>query len=216
MLERISDFLSWIRNIFEVEVEKTEMKYIIVGLGNIGEEYNHTRHNIGFDVLDEIAEQKAVKFKVESYAAVCQVKHKGRIIHLVKPTTYMNRSGKAVKYWMNKYKVDKANVLVVLDDLNLDFGKLRMRAKGSSGGHNGLKDIEQSLGGSDYSRLRVGIGDTFGKGKQIDFVLGKWDKKEQDYLPEIITKSAQASLSFTSIGMKFTMEKFNGKVFSQD
>lgn len=187
------------------------MKYLVVGLGNIGADYVDTRHNIGFDVVDKIAKDKGAEWKAGSQASYCEVKHKGRHITLIKPTTYMNRSGNALTYWMSKTKVSRDNVLVIVDDLHIDFARLKLKSKGSDGGHNGLKDIARVWGNQGYNRLRVGIGNDFHSGQQVDFVLGKWNKKEQEKLPTLIERAAEATLSFTAIGMKFTMEKFNSK-----
>ena len=187
------------------------MKYLIVGLGNIGNEYANTRHNIGFDVIDELAKAKSCSFEIEKLAIKTSFKHKGRTFILIKPTTYMNLSGKALKYWMEKEKVAIENVLVLVDDLNLDFGKVRLRAKGSAGGHNGLKHINEVLGHQDYARLRIGIGDAFSKGRQVDFVLGKWDKGEQEGMPNLLDHCAKASISFGMAGMSITMNQFNIK-----
>ncbi|MDF1695745.1 MAG: aminoacyl-tRNA hydrolase [Saprospiraceae bacterium] len=186
------------------------MKYLIVGLGNIGSEYDGTRHNIGFDVLDYLAEENNGKWKTESMGDLCEIKHKGRTLCLLKPSTYMNRSGKAINYWMTKKKIKRDKILVVVDDLHMTLGKLRLRGKGSDGGHNGLKDIQQVLGGTNYPRLKFGIGNDFHSGQQVNFVLGKWDDKEMDIVNKTIKKSAEAIKSFTSIGIKFTMERFNG------
>ena len=186
------------------------MKYLIVGLGNIGPEYAETRHNIGFMVVDELAKQKDASFEIDRLAYKAEVKHKGRTLHLIKPTTYMNLSGKAVRSWMNELKVPLENVLIVVDELALPFGTLRMRAKGSSAGHNGLKNIEQLLGTSKYPRLRFGIGDEFSKGKQIDYVLGEFTSDEQIELSGLIEKSCDMILSFASIGIQRTMNQFNG------
>jgi len=186
------------------------MKYLAVGLGNIGGEYDDTRHNIGFDVVDYLADQHEGKWKTDTLGDVCEIKHKGRTIVLLKPSTYMNRSGKAVNYWMTKKKIQKENLLVIVDDLHLDLGKLRLRAKGSDGGHNGLKDIQQVLGGTNYPRLKFGIGNDFHSGQQVDFVLGKWTSEEVDIRQKMIKKAADATKSFASIGIKFTMEQFNG------
>ncbi len=186
-----------------------EMKYLIIGLGNMHPDYNGTRHNIGFEVVDMIANNKEQSFKNDSLGDLCLVKHKGRHIHLLKPSTYMNRSGKAVNHWMSKLKIKPENVLVVVDDLNIEFGKLRLRGKGASGGHNGLKDIEQVLGTSKYARLRVGIGNNFSKGRQVDFVLGKWSDQEINQLGEILDKSDKACLDFCSIGLSHTMNAYN-------
>ncbi len=204
--------LEWLRQLFafnkEEEIEDP-MKYLVVGLGNIGGEYDNTRHNIGFDVVDYLADQHEGKWKTDTLGDVCEIKHKGRTIVLLKPSTYMNRSGKAVNYWMTKKKIQKENLLVIVDDLHLDLGKLRLRAKGSDGGHNGLKDIQQVLGGSNYPRLKFGIGNDFHSGQQVDFVLGKWTNEEKDPLQKMIKKAAEASKSFATIGIKFTMEQFN-------
>ena len=202
----------WLKQLFALDKEEEiedPMKYLVAGLGNIGGEYDNTRHNIGFDVVDYLAESKDGKWKTETLGDVCEIKHKGRTIILLKPSTYMNRSGKSINHWMTKKKITKDNLMVVVDDLHLDLGKLRMRAKGSDGGHNGLKDIQQVLGGSTYPRLKVGIGNDFHSGQQVDFVLGKWKSDEKEKLPKIIKKAADAVLSFTAIGMKYTMERFN-------
>ncbi len=185
------------------------MKYLIVGLGNIGPEYELTRHNIGFLVLDRLADEKGAKWTHDRHAFVTEIKHKGRSIHLVKPTTYMNLSGKAVSYWLNSLKIPKENLLVVTDDLALPFGKIRMKGKGSAGGHNGLKNIEALTGGQDYARLRFGVGDEFGKGQQVDYVLSPFNKKEMEELVIFMDKSIEALLSFCSIGLERTMNFFN-------
>lgn len=199
----------WLIDWFKKNEQKIDpMKYLIVGLGNIGSEYDHTRHNIGFDIVDHMAQSHDAVWKTSTLGDVCKIKHKGRTLLLLKPSTYMNRSGKAVNYWMQKEKINLDKVLVLVDDLNLDFGKIRMRKKGSDGGHNGLKDINQTLG-SNYARLRVGIGDQFNKGRQIDYVLGKWTAEEQKSLGAIIEKCSNASLSFAAIGAQFTMNEYN-------
>ncbi len=190
-------------------IEADPMKYLIVGLGNIGAKYAGTRHNIGFEALDQLAKDKEVSFKTDQLGDIAEVKHRGRTFILLKPSTYMNRSGKAVRYWLQKHKINKENLLVVVDDLNLPFGKQRLRGKGSDGGHNGLKDIDQVTGGNNYARLRLGIGSEFSKGKQINFVLGEWSSEEQDQLPKIIDKANQTILSFGAIGLNHTMNKFN-------
>ncbi len=186
------------------------MKYLIVGLGNIGREYENTRHNIGFMVLDELAKKNDASFEIDRLAFKTEIKHKGRTIHLIKPTTYMNLSGKAVRSWMNELKIPLENVLIVVDELALPLGTLRMRTKGSSAGHNGLKNIEELLQTSKYPRLRFGIGDEFSKGKQIDYVLGQFTPDEQIDLPTLIDKSCEMILSFASIGAQRTMNQFNG------
>ena len=204
--------LEWIRQLFAFNKEEEiqdPMKYLVVGLGNIGGDYENTRHNIGFDVVDYLAIDLQGKWKTDTLGDVCEVKHKGRTLVLLKPSTYMNRSGKAVNYWMAKKKIEKDNLLVIVDDLHLDLGKLRIRAKGSDGGHNGLKDIQQVLGGNKYPRLKFGIGNDFHSGQQVDFVLGKWTSDEEDTLNKVIKKAAEATKSFAAIGIKFTMEQFN-------
>ena len=204
----------WLKNLFNFSKEQEEpdpMKYLIVGLGNMGAEYDNTRHNIGFNVVDALAEEFEVKFKDDSLGFLAEFKHKGRTFILLKPTTYMNRSGKAVRHWMTKKKIQKPNVLVIVDDKNLDFGILRLRGKGSDGGHNGLKDIDQMTGGNNYARIRFGIGNDFGKGRQVDFVLGKWDSDEEDRLPEIIKRATDGVKKFGTIGLSHTMTELNKK-----
>ena len=187
----------------------SEMKFLIVGLGNMHPDYNGTRHNVGFEVVDMLAQEFDGTFKSESLGDLALIKHKGRHIYLLKPSTYMNRSGKAVRYWMQKLKIKIDHVMIVVDDINLDFGKLRMRSKGADGGHNGLKDIQNILATSKYPRLRFGIGDNFLKGRQVDFVLGQWSNKELDELGAYLDNAAQAILSFVSIGLGHTMNKYN-------
>jgi len=200
----------FIRNIFVKKEEiHPEMKYLVVGLGNMHPDYDGTRHNIGFEVVDMLAQKFNSNFKNDILGDTSLIKHKGRQIYLLKPSTYMNRSGKAVRYWMQKLKVPNDRILVVVDDLNLDLGQLRLRGKGTDGGHNGLKDIQIVLASSAYPRLRVGIGSDFSKGRQVDFVLGKWDDKELDQLGEVLEKSCEAILDFTSIGLSHTMTKSN-------
>jgi peptidyl-tRNA hydrolase, PTH1 family len=187
------------------------MKYLIAGLGNIGSEYDNTRHNIGFEVLDNLAKAQGIEFKHDTLAFTTEFKFKSRIFVLIKPTTYMNLSGKAVRYWMNQHKIEQSNVLVVLDDLNLVFGKQRLKGNGSDGGHNGLKNIDAILGNNNYARLRIGIGNEFSKGRQVDFVLGKWDDEEMDELEEIKNYAVDTIKSFGTIGLQFTMNQFNKK-----
>jgi peptidyl-tRNA hydrolase, PTH1 family len=196
--------------------EDLKMKYLIAGLGNIGAEYDHTRHNIGFDILNKLAEQEGLKWEVDNQAYSCEMKYKGRSLILIKPTTYMNLSGKAVNYHLNKHKLTKENLLVVLDDLHLDFGILRMRDKGSDGGHNGLKNIDLVTGGSNYPRLRVGIGSKFHKGQQSNFVLGKWKKDEEADLDFIIDKAIGGIKAFAAIGYKMASNQCNGDVLKKD
>jgi len=185
------------------------MKYLIIGLGNIGAEYRNTRHNIGFMVLDALANKKEVAFSSDRLAFTTMFKYKGRSIYMVKPTTYMNLSGKAVNYWMKQLKIPKENTLTIVDDLALPYGTLRMRGKGSAAGHNGLKDIEQVLGGTNYPRLRFGIGDDYSKGKQIDYVLGAFSADNQIDLSIHIDKACEMILSFATIGINRTMTSFN-------
>lgn len=185
------------------------MKYLIAGLGNIGPEYELTRHNIGFLVLDQLADEHKVSFSLERLAERAEVKIKGRSLHLIKPTTYMNLSGKAIAYWLQELKIPKENLLVIVDDLALPFGALRLRTKGSSAGHNGLKNIEQVLGGQDYSRLRFGIGSEFGKGQQVDYVLSNFTPKECEELPSYMSKANEMIVSFCAIGPERTMSLFN-------
>jgi PTH1 family peptidyl-tRNA hydrolase len=187
--------------------EPDPMKYLIAGLGNMGTEYDNTRHNIGFDIIDTLASEHQVEFKNAYLGDIAEIKHKGRTLILLKPSTYVNRSGKAVNYWMQKSKVQKRNLLVVVDDMNLDFGVMRLRGKGSDGGHNGLKDINQTIG-SDYPRLRIGIGSA-SHGRHVDFVLGKWSHEEINQLPDILSNAAQAVKSFAAIGLQHTMNAFN-------
>lgn len=185
------------------------MKYLIIGLGNIGAEYELTRHNIGFLTLDRLADKKGATFEISRLAYHTEIKHKGRNIHLIKPTTYMNLSGKAMKFWMNELKIPKENCLVIVDDLAIPFGKLRLRAKGSSAGHNGLKNIEDLTGGQDYPRLKMGIGDDFSKGQQVDYVLSKFSQTEFDELPFAMDKAIDMIFGFCSIGISHTMTEYN-------
>ncbi|MCJ0742235.1 aminoacyl-tRNA hydrolase [Pedobacter montanisoli] len=185
------------------------MKFLIVGLGNIGAEYASTRHNIGFDIADGLVAALEGNFEFGRLAYHAEVSHKGKKIHVIKPTTYMNLSGKAVNYWMKELKIAPENVLVLVDDLALPFGKMRLKLKGSSAGHNGLKSIEEVCGGQNYARLRFGIGDDFPKGRQVDFVLGKFDKNEQKDLPVLINRAITIVKSFATIGPAMTMTQFN-------
>jgi PTH1 family peptidyl-tRNA hydrolase len=185
------------------------MKFLIAGLGNIGQEYELTRHNIGFLVLDQLADQHKVDFASARLADKTEFRSKGKTIHLIKPTTFMNLSGKSLAYWMNDLKIPKENVLIIVDDLALPFGTLRMRTKGSAAGHNGLKNIELILGGQEYSRLRFGIGNEFSKGQQVDFVLSNFSQEEFTKLPEIIKKANEMIISFCMIGPEKTMSLYN-------
>jgi PTH1 family peptidyl-tRNA hydrolase len=185
------------------------MKYLIAGLGNIGAEYELTRHNAGFLVLDRLADIHKIDFQTDRLADKAELKYKGKQIHLIKPTTFMNLSGKAISYWLKELKIPKENLLVIVDELALPFGSLRLRAKGSAAGHNGLKNIELLLGGQDYPRLRFGIGDHFPKGQQVDYVLSNFTKKEFEELPFVMDKSIEAILSFCTIGIERTMNIYN-------
>lgn len=187
------------------------MKYLVVGLGNPGSEYEETRHNIGFKVVDEFVKQREATFTDEKLAKVARTKFKGRQIVLIKPNTFMNLSGKALNYWMQQEKISINNVLVITDDIALPFGKLRMKGKGSDGGHNGLKDIQNVLGSNNYARLRFGVGNDFYPGRQADYVLGKWSKNESLDLLERIDKSTEFIKGFVSIGLQLTMTNLNNK-----
>jgi len=187
------------------------VKFLIVGLGNIGDEYKNTRHNIGFTVVEKIAANHEVSFSSDRLADVCSIKNKGKQFILVKPTTYMNLSGKAVNYWLQKEKIDRKNLMIITDDLALPLGKIRIRSKGSDGGHNGLKNIIEVLQSPEYVRMRMGIGNDFGKGEQVDFVLGKWKEEEKELLENTVKKACEAILSFGHIGLERTMNIFNTK-----
>lgn len=187
------------------------MKYLIVGLGNPGEKYENTRHNIGFKVLDVLAKASNTSFEPNRLADTATIKHRGRTIILVKPNTFMNLSGKAVNYYLKSEKIPVDKLLVITDDLSLPFGTIRLKGKGSDGGHNGLKNIQELLNTSSYPRLRFGIGNDFHRGQQIDYVLGEWDSEEEKTLEERIQKAADAALSFSAIGLSQTMNSFNNK-----
>lgn len=186
-------------------------KFLIVGLGNIGAEYANTRHNIGFKVLDYLARTESLDFQTVKLGALAQYKFKGKMFFLLKPNTYMNLSGKAVQYWMQAEKIPLENVLVITDDLNLPFGTIRIKGKGSDGGHNGLKNINQVLQTQEYARFRFGISDAFKKGQQVDYVLGEWSEEEKKAMPERLEKSIEVIKSFGLIGLAKTMNEFNGK-----
>ena len=186
------------------------MKYLIAGLGNIGAEYVNTRHNIGFVVCDALAKDLGTSFTVDRLASRAEARFKGRTLIMIKPTTYMNLSGKSIKYWMDKENVPLENVLVITDDINLSFGTFRLKTKGSDGGHNGLKDIQNVLQTTKYNRLRFGVGADFGKGRQVDYVLGKWNDVEKEQLEERLNKSCELIRSFVLSGINITMNQFNG------
>ncbi len=185
------------------------MKYLIAGLGNIGQEYELTRHNIGFLVLDRMVDKADLTFNMNKLAYTVELKYKGRIIYLIKPTTYMNLSGKALNYYMQLYKIPKENLLVITDDIVLPYGKIRIKPKGSSGGHNGLKSIEDYTSGANYARLRFGVGDDFSQGRQADYVLSSFNQKEMDELVTHLDTSIEAIKSFCTLGISRTMNLFN-------
>lgn len=187
------------------------MKYLIAGLGNIGSEYKNTRHNIGFMVIRQLAEQFDATPELGRHAYTATAKHKGRQFHLIMPTTYMNLSGKAIRYHLNHHKLSPDKLLVITDDIALPFGKLRMRAKGSNGGHNGLKHIQEVLGTTAYPRLRFGVGDAFSKGRQVDYVLSPFSEDEFADIPNRIDDCIKAILSFATIGIDRTMTEVNRK-----
>ena len=187
------------------------MKYLVVGLGNIGSEYENTRHNIGFMILDALAKASNIFFETNKLGSTATLKFKGRTFILVKPSTYMNLSGKAVNYYLQQEKIKQENLLVITDDIALPFGTIRLKGSGSDGGHNGLKNIIESLGNANYARLRFGVGSEFVKGKQINHVLGNFAPEEQILLAERLTKASEAIKSFGTIGLGRTMSEFNGK-----
>lgn len=187
----------------------TMKKFLIIGLGNIGNEYTETRHNVGFKVLDKLAESQNFSFETARLGAIGSFKIKGRTIICLKPSTYMNLSGKALKYWMDKEKIPLENLLVITDDINLPYGTLRVKTKGSDGGHNGLKDIQNTLQSAVYNRFRFGVGSDFGTGRQVDYVLGEWNDKEKETLNERLEKSTELVCSFVLAGIKTTMNQFN-------
>lgn len=186
-------------------------KYLIVGLGNIGATYHNTRHNIGFDALDALAEEKELTFEELRYGALTKTKFKGRTLLLLKPSTFMNNSGKAIRYWALKENIPLENILIITDDLNLPFGTLRLKTKGSDGGHNGLKDTQAHLNTTNYSRLRFGIHSDEKGYDTVDFVLGKWTAEEQTTLKERYEMIAKMIFSFATQGAQNTMNQFNGK-----
>ena len=187
------------------------MKYLIVGLGNIGKEYADTRHNIGFKVLDALAKASNAVFRTERYGDVAEIRHKGRTLILLKPSTYMNLSGNAVRYWKDKENIDVDHILVLVDDLALPFGAIRLKGNGSDAGHNGLKNIAAMLGTQSYPRLRFGIGNDYPKGAQIDYVLGKFTPEQQQELPARIEVACEAIKAFCLSGISFAMCNFNNK-----
>ena len=187
------------------------MKYLIVGLGNIGPEYHNTRHNIGFTILDAFANASNVFFTDNRYGATAEVKLKGKTLLLLKPSTFMNLSGNALRYWMQKENIPIERVLILVDDIALPFGTLRLKPKGSDAGHNGLKNIQEILGHSNYARLRFGVGSDFPKGRQVEYVLGKWPTEQAAALPERAEKCIEIIKSFCLSGLELTMTQYNGK-----
>lgn len=196
---------------FQKEKEIAMKKFLIVGLGNIGEKYKNTRHNVGFKILDTLAKNEKVTFETKKLGDITRFRYKGRTFILLKPNTYMNLSGKAVKYWLNLEKIPLENILVITDDLNLSFGTIRLKPKGSAGGHNGLININEQLQTQNYSRLRFGVGAEFKNGRQVDYVLGEWNQEETSNLNERIEISTKAITSFALAGIANTMSEFNGK-----
>ena len=206
--------MNWFSAVFkkeEKEIVDPMKKFLIVGLGNIGADYVNTRHNIGFKVLDYLAKKENLSFQTAKLGEIVEYKIKGRTLILLKPNTYMNLSGKAVHYWLEKEKIDKENLLVITDDLNLPFGTIRIKSKGSDGGHNGLKNIQLLLQSTEYPRFRFGISDEFKKGQQVDYVLGEWNEAEKAKLSERLELAIEVIQSFALAGLNHTMNHFNGK-----
>ena len=207
--------INWIKNIFATsnteENNDPMKKFLIIGLGNIGAEYVHTRHNIGFKILDFFTQKEAILFQTVRFGELAEYKFKGRTFLLLKPNTYMNLSGKAVKFWMDKENIPKENIFVITDDLNLSFGIIRIKPKGSDGGHNGLKNINLLLNSQEYPRFRFGISDSFKKGQQVNYVLGEWSEEEKTKLNERLELSTEIIKSFGTAGLENTMNAFNGK-----
>jgi len=185
------------------------MHHLIVGLGNIGSEYQHTRHNIGFDILDSLAADAGIRFTDKRYGAIGDMKLKGHVLTLLKPSTYMNLSGNAVRYWMQAEKIPLENVLILVDDVSLSFGSLRLRPSGSDAGHNGLKHIHETLGTTEYARLRFGIGNDYPKGHQVGYVLSGWAPEQLETLPDLIGTACKIVQSFCLSGIQRTMNDFN-------
>jgi PTH1 family peptidyl-tRNA hydrolase len=205
------NFINWFLPKKEPKIVDTMNKFLIVGLGNIGAEYLNTRHNIGFKALDYFAKKNSISFETVKLGSMAQYRFKGKTFFLLKPNTYMNLSGKAVHYWMTQEKIPLENILVITDDLNLSFGTIRIKPKGSDGGHNGLKNINLLLNTQNYSRFRFGISDEFKKGQQVNYVLGEWDEVEKEKLPERLEVASEVVISFGTSGIGNTMTTFNGK-----
>src|SRR5690606_18388797 len=207
--------MNWLINIFKSTSSEIELdpmkKFLIVGLGNIGAEYVNTRHNVGFKILDYFSKKESLQYETVKLGALAKYTFKGRAFFLLKPNTYMNLSGKAVQYWMQKENIPLENIFVITDDLNLPFGTIRIKPKGSDGGHNGLKNISLVLNTTNYTRFRFGISDEFKKGQQVDYVLGNWSDEENTKLPERLELASEIIKSFATAGLENTMSAFNGK-----
>ena len=207
--------IKWLSHLFSTTKKEDNTdcrkKFLIVGLGNIGAEYVNTRHNIGFKIIDHFAKKESLSFETVKFGMLAEYKFKGRNFLLLKPNTYMNLSGKAVKFWMDKENILLENILVITDDLNISFGTIRIKPKGSDGGHNGLKNINLLLNTQNYARFRFGISDEFKKGKQVDYVLGDWDESEKLKLPERLELASEIIKSFGTAGLENTMTTYNGK-----
>ena len=209
--------INFIKKLFRIKQQQDQdeafmKKILIVGLGNPGPEYKYTRHNIGFLVADSLSDKLKANFKTERYGEVAKANYRGKRFVIVKPSTFMNLSGKAVRYWLEKEKIDKNNLMVITDDVNLHFGTIRIRPKGSDGGHNGLKSIQELIGGTHYPRLRFGIGKDYPKGAQVDYVLGKWTPEQLQDLPVLTDHASEALINFAQEGLQRTMNKFNKKI----
>ena len=202
-----------LKSFFSKKPKESDMqKYLLVGLGNIGPKYTETRHNIGFKVIEALAKEEGASFETDKLGDICKIKIKGRSVTLLKPNTFMNLSGKAIKYWLEKENVAIENLLVITDDIHIDFGSFRIKAKGSAGGHNGLKDTEIKLNTSTYPRFRFGVGSEFSKGRQVDYVLGEWSAAEEKDLAFRLQDATEALKSFVFSGLPQTMNRFNGKM----
>lgn len=213
-LQKSQPMLEFLNKLFGLKKETPKdimKKYLIVGLGNIGPEYMNTRHNVGFQILDHLAKKEDLTFESKRLGDVATYKIKGRTLILLKPSTFMNLSGKSVLYWMNKEKINLENLMIITDDLNLPFGELRLKTKGSDGGHNGLKDIQEKLMTTTYIRFRFGISDAYQKGQQVNYVLSEWSEEERIKLEERFDKSCELLKSFVLAGVSITMNTFNGK-----
>ena len=211
----LNSCFSKLKRFFRTQSTNTEKntmkKFLVVGLGNIGEKYHNTRHNIGFKIVDAFVKEHEGSFETEKLGDIAKLRIKGKTVIVLKPSTYMNLSGKAIQYWMKQENIKVENLLVITDDLNIDFGKIRIKGKGSSGGHNGLKDIQDKFNTGAYPRFRFGVGANYGRGRQVDFVLGEWSDEEESEMIERIPTSVKAVTSFITAGLANTMNEFNGK-----